>query len=909
MREVVPTGGAHAWKGDNPETSGRKGSKQAQDELDHSRSTISRTSDHGGVTVDIRGRTQRGAIFGGHIEVPPTVHHHRRSQIRFALQRTSWYHSPLAVQIRNGLHGKACACVMVVALLLALFLPDTWTLAAVNSSFASDLILSVVMLLFTVEFFLLCSVDATYLLSFFFLMDIVGTISMIFDISYMVGTDAEEAQIAGDASNKHNLMLLRASRTARVGARAGRLSRVLRVLRFLPFLTNKRAEKSVGISKAISGQLANLLATRVACLTILLVMVIPLFDLMTFPQSDYSLQTWVERLSAQHAAGRLVALEREMRQMVDFYADQNYGPYAAWFGYVEGGKFIQTDSVTNWSPALSAPSRGSHRFLVHTDTFMVGFNFETSTQIEAVLAMVNILFIMFIMVFSGMALSSVVTALAVAPLESMLTTVRQIASTVFKFSAQKESEEEDEDFDIDSSSEMKLLEKVVQKLAIIADLQMGGGPKHITEDMESEDIGILNMMQGKNIVEEKIKQDRRSMAVGANPRKKAALASLTDFGVPQDVVNSFAFNCNELSKAQRITLAVFDVGQFHAAGEGFIQCLEDEQILKRFVCACEAQYLPNPFHNFAHAVDVLHYTVRMMRMVSSEDFLNELEQFSLLIAALGHDLGHPGVNNGFLSEVGHELALQYNDKAPLENMHCAKLYAIVTVSETNVFNALTKDQYREARRYIIESILHTDMMVHQSMVKELQMTWEVNSEVFNKRGDPASSALVQLAEADLFNQGETKILVMETILHSADISNPCRTWECSQAWAWCVLEEFFAQGDQEKMLGVPVQFLNDRDKLNRPNSQIGFLEFMIVPYYAIQIRLWPALSEFGDNLSTNMGNWEEMWVKEVSPDEESRSKVRDRVVKVQESLTEAKSCGYVQPDKKIVTTGSRGSVM
>merc|ERR1719324_2016828 len=135
----------------------------------------------------------------------------------------------------------------------------------------------------------------------------------------MLGQDVTKQQLYGDANNKNNLMLLRASRTARVGARAGRLSRVLRVLRFLPFLTNKRAENSVGISKAISGQLANLLATRVACLTILLVMVIPLFDLLTFPQSDYSLQTWVERLSAHQLAGRAVALEREMKQMVAFY--------------------------------------------------------------------------------------------------------------------------------------------------------------------------------------------------------------------------------------------------------------------------------------------------------------------------------------------------------------------------------------------------------------------------------------------------------------------------------------------------------------------------------------------------------------------------------------------------------------
>jgi cAMP-specific phosphodiesterase 4 len=522
---------------------------------------------------------------------------------------------------------------------------------------------------------------------------------------------------------------------------------------------------------------------------------------------------------------------------------------------------------------------------------MVGFNFESPIHVESALAMVNILFIMFIMVFSGMALSSVVTALAVAPLENMLNTVRMIASTVFKFSGQDHSEgdEEEEDFDIDSSSEMKLLEKVVQKLAIVADLQMGGGPKHITEDMESEDIGILNMMEGKNIVEEKAKQDRRSMAA---PRKKAIVAQIHDIGVSQDIINSYAFNTNDLNKGQRLTLAHFDVAQFHGVHDGYCSGPEAHTVLKKFLLACEAQYLPNPFHNFSHAVDVLHYTARIMRMIASEDFLNELEQFSLLIAAIGHDLGHPGVNNGFLSEVGHELALQYNDRAPLENMHCSKLYNIAQVKDTNVFASMTKEQYREARRYIIESILHTDMMVHQAMVKDLTMLWEVNTEVFTKRGDPSQALMVQLAEADLFNQGETKLLTMENILHSADVSNPCRTWECSQAWAMCVLEEFFAQGDQEKMLGVPVQFLNDRDKLNRPNSQIGFLEFMIAPFVAAQVRLWPGLCEFGDLLSGNIGNWEQMWAKEVNPDEETRLKVTNRVKKVQENLAEAKSCGY-----------------
>merc|ERR1719434_82623 len=98
--------------------------------------------------------------------------------------------------------------------------------------------------------------------------------------------------------------------------------------------------------------------------------------------------------------------------------------------------------------------------------------------------------------------------------------------------------------------------------------------------------------------------------------------------------------------------------------------------------------------------------------MNSTDFFSELEQFSLLVAASAHDLGHPGVNNGFLVEVGHHLALQYNDQSPLENMHCAKLYTIVGNQETNVFGRLDKNQYKDARKLCIDTILHTDMMEH-----------------------------------------------------------------------------------------------------------------------------------------------------------------------------------------------------
>jgi len=281
---------------------------------------------------------------------------------------------------------------------------------------------------------------------------------------------------------------------------------------------------------------------------------------------------------------------------------------------------------------------------------------------------------------------------------------------------------------------------------------------------------------------------------------------------------------------------------------------------------------------------------KMLRQIGSDDFLMELEQFALLIAAISHDLGHPGVNNAFLSEMSHELALRYNDRSPLENMHCSKLYVIVAEEDANVFGKLTREQYKEVRKNCIETILHTDMLSHQAIVNDLTKVFQVNKEVFAAVPFSVDEDLNQprSEEIAIFNTDETKVLIMNNLLHSADVSNPCRKWDTAMAWGYKVIEEFFYQGDEERRLGIPVQFLNDRTKLNKPNSQIGFIEFMMAPFYFAQIRLWPSMTEFGEELVINLTKWEEMWVSEVSPGAEEQQKVRARVQKVLENFADAR---------------------
>merc|ERR1719487_1480224 len=107
----------------------------------------------------------------------------------------------------------------------------------------------------------------------------------------------------------------------------------------------------------------------------------------------------------------------------------------------------------------------------------------------------------------------------------------------------------------------------------------------------------------------------------------------------------------------------------------------------------------------------------MMKLSHADSFMSELEQFALVVSAICHDVGHPGLNNPFLVETSHELALRYNDKSPLENMHCAKLFEIVQASQAAIFSDLGKSQYQETRKICIEAILHTDMVNHFAMVK------------------------------------------------------------------------------------------------------------------------------------------------------------------------------------------------
>ena len=80
-----------------------------------------------------------------------------------------------------------------------------------------------------------------------------------------------------------------------------------------------------------------------------------------------------------------------------------------------------------------------------------------------------------------------------------------------------------------------------------------------------------------------------------------------------------------------------------------------------FIVQEKYNHRKNPFHNFDHAFTVAHGAYTFIRTKKLNNYLLNIEQFSLLLSALLHDIDHTGRTNAFESASLSKLALKYND--------------------------------------------------------------------------------------------------------------------------------------------------------------------------------------------------------------------------------------------------------
>lgn len=134
--------------------------------------------------------------------------------------------------------------------------------------------------------------------------------------------------------------------------------------------------------------------------------------------------------------------------------------------------------------------------------------------------------------------------------------------------------------------------------------------------------------------------------------------------------------------------------------------------------------------------------------------IRPFEAMTLIISAIGHDVGHPGVNNLFLITLNAPLAQLYNDRSVLESFHCAAFSQILRRYWPAAFSDIA------LRKLLINSILATDMSVHGDYIKSLD---KLNADM------AADSDFIAKLEDGQLNEHRT--LVCCLVIKCADISN------------------------------------------------------------------------------------------------------------------------------------------
>ncbi|XXH05046.1 serine/threonine protein kinase [Hypoxylon texense] len=305
--------------------------------------------------------------------------------------------------------------------------------------------------------------------------------------------------------------------------------------------------------------------------------------------------------------------------------------------------------------------------------------------------------------------------------------------------------------------------------------------------------------------------------------------------------------------------------------------------LTSFLVATRAAYNTFvPYHNFRHAVDVLQATFNFLVHIGAlppypshpgaatestqksplSTLLRPFEALTLLIAAIGHDVGHPGVNNGFLVVLNAPLAQLYNDRSVLESFHCAAYSQILRRYWPRVF------EDTKMRSLMISSILATDMGLHFDYMNKLndlpgRMREDNPIEGWNER-----------------MREEQTAFVCSLLIKCADISNVARKYGAALQWMYILCDEFSRQATMESEIGIASSLVSPpkKDFLSLAKAQLGFMNMFAIPLFQGVADVLPAMQYTVAELQTNKALFEKTVEEIPLMDEERRKRLTEGVL-------------------------------
>ncbi|XP_046813368.1 cGMP-specific 3',5'-cyclic phosphodiesterase isoform X2 [Vespa crabro] len=262
-------------------------------------------------------------------------------------------------------------------------------------------------------------------------------------------------------------------------------------------------------------------------------------------------------------------------------------------------------------------------------------------------------------------------------------------------------------------------------------------------------------------------------------------------------------------------------------------------ILCRWILSVKKNYRPVKYHNWRHALNVAQTMFAMLKTGKMEQFMTDLEILGLLVACLCHDLDHRGTNNAFQTKTESPLAILYSTST-MEHHHFDQCVMILNSDSNNIFQNLSMEDYRRVMKVVESAILSTDLAMY-----------------FKKKN--SFMELIDDGEFD-WQSEEKKELLCGMMMTACDVSAIAKPWEVQHRVAKLVADEFFDQGDLERLQlnQQPVAMMDRERRDELPQMQVGFIDEICMPLYKVMAETFPWIMPLYEGTKENRRHWQDL---------------------------------------------------
>lgn len=183
----------------------------------------------------------------------------------------------------------------------------------------------------------------------------------------------------------------------------------------------------------------------------------------------------------------------------------------------------------------------------------------------------------------------------------------------------------------------------------------------------------------------------------------------------------------------------------------------------------------------------------------------------------------------------------------LERHHFKQGVFILETDGHNVLNALSTKQYKYTLELIEDAILATDLMLFfdnrvklDDIIKDGKFSWSIP---------------------------DHKRLVRRLLMTACDLCTSAKPWYIHITSVKKVFEEFYLQGDEEKLMGLTPVPMMDRARMSElPENQVSFLKGIVKPCYSTLISVLPMMESIMATIDLNLTSWENRIIqKQMQP--------------------------------------------